>query len=247
VKKVFHDDEKVQQTLTFPLTRLSHYFIQLNNVIRELTLVLIQIYGIGGRVYGIRGGYGGFYEEKLLPPVNLTPDVVDNIHHWGGTFLGSSRGGFDREKILKFIDEYKISQLYVIGGDGTHRGAFQIHQGCMERVREGVCCMVTIVVESTYSATFVLVVPPCLFYARNRVGMWLWQESPRRLITMSIILTTRLVFRLLSKQLSWLFGSPRRRPCAIYPMVLVSSSSWDDRLVSLPLMPPWRQVTWICA
>ena len=97
-------------------------------------MVLIQIYGIGGKVYGIRGGYAGFYDEKLMPPVELTPDVVDNIHHWGGTFLGSSRGGFDREKILKFIHDYKISQVYVIGGDGTHRGAFQVHQGCMEKV-----------------------------------------------------------------------------------------------------------------
>ena len=54
----------------------------------------------------------------------------------GGTFLGSSRGGFDLEKICNFLKKHEISQLYVIGGDGTHRGAFQIHLGCMERVSE---------------------------------------------------------------------------------------------------------------
>jgi 6-phosphofructokinase 1 len=60
--------------------------------------------------------------------------LVANIHHEGGTCLGSSRGGFDIDKILAFLEKYKINQLYVIGGDGTHRGAFRIHEGCMERV-----------------------------------------------------------------------------------------------------------------
>eukprot|EP00957_Ditylum_brightwellii_P117431 8956731-Ditylum_brightwellii.AAC.1 len=79
----------------------------LNNVIREIT-------------------------NTLYPPVELTPELVENIHHDGGTVLSSSRGGFDLVKILDFIRSKKIRQLYVIGGDGTHRGAFAIHEGCME-------------------------------------------------------------------------------------------------------------------
>ena len=67
------------------------------------------------------------------PPIELTPSSVENIHHDGGTILGSSRGGFDIDKICDFIKSKKIKQLYVIGGDGTHRGAFRIHEGCMER------------------------------------------------------------------------------------------------------------------
>lgn len=46
--------------------------------------------------------------------------------------LGSSRGGFDIDKIVDFIRKKNIRQLYVIGGDGTHRGAFKIHETCME-------------------------------------------------------------------------------------------------------------------
>ena len=107
----------------------------LNNVVREITNTLTLLYGIGGKVYGIRGGFKGFYDTEL-PPLVLTHDVVENIHHEGGTFLGSSRGGFDLEKILAFIKAKKISQLYVIGGDGTHRGAFVIHEGCMAKVRD---------------------------------------------------------------------------------------------------------------
>ena len=106
----------------------------LNNVVREITKTLVQIYGIKGNVYGIQGGYRGFYDPSPhLQPLILTPSVVENIHHEGGTVLGSSRGGFDLQKIIDFLEAKKISQLYVIGGDGTHRGAFTIHEGCMER------------------------------------------------------------------------------------------------------------------
>lgn len=106
----------------------------LNNVIREITNSLHQLYGIGGQVYGIQGGYRGFYDTSPhLQPIVLTPNLVENIHHEGGTCLGSSRGGFDLEKILDFLHRKHIKQLYVIGGDGTHRGAFSIHEGCMAR------------------------------------------------------------------------------------------------------------------
>ena len=106
----------------------------LNNVIREITNSLIFMYGIKGKVYGIRGGYKGFYDPAYAPIV-LTPELVEDIHHRGGTVLSSSRGGFDLEKILGFIEKMNIKQLYVIGGDGTHRGAFRIHEGCIEKVR----------------------------------------------------------------------------------------------------------------
>lgn len=105
----------------------------LNNVIREITRSLYFLYGIEGKVYGIVGGYKGFY-DPATPPVVLTPESVENIHHEGGTILGSSRGGFDMDKILEFIKSKGIRQLYVIGGDGTHRGAFKIHETCMEKV-----------------------------------------------------------------------------------------------------------------
>lgn len=107
----------------------------LNNVIREITNTLHILYGIGGKVYGIQGGYRGFGSngsEGSLPPIVLTPDLVEDIHHVGGTCLGSSRGGFDIDTILGFLKTHKIQQLYVIGGDGTHRGAFKIHEACME-------------------------------------------------------------------------------------------------------------------
>lgn len=54
--------------------------------------------------------------------MRLTPKVVKTIHKEGGTILGSSRGGFDAKKILDSFVERGINQVYLIGGDGTHRG-----------------------------------------------------------------------------------------------------------------------------
>jgi 6-phosphofructokinase 1 len=130
-RRVLHFDPK---TVNAAIVTCGGLCPGLNNVIREITKSLHQLYGIGGTVYGIQGGFRGFYDtQPHLQPITLTPEVVENIHHQGGTILGSSRGGFDLEKILDFIHARDIKQLYVIGGDGTHRGAFIIHEGCMER------------------------------------------------------------------------------------------------------------------
>ena len=101
----------------------------LNNVIRELVHSLYYLYG-ASKVYGITGGFNGFHQAEY-PPVLLTNEMVENIHHEGGTILRSARGGFDLDAILAFLKEKDIQQLYVIGGDGTHRGAYDISDACL--------------------------------------------------------------------------------------------------------------------
>jgi 6-phosphofructokinase 1 len=101
-----------------------------NNVVRELVHSLYYLYG-AKKVYGIQGGFHGFHNPDY-PPLLLSTSLVGNIHHEGGTILRSARGGFDIDKILAFIDTYNINQLFVIGGDGTHRAANAIHKSCME-------------------------------------------------------------------------------------------------------------------
>lgn len=73
-------------------------------------------------VFGIKWGYKGVYTDSENNWIPLTTDLVKNIHKEGGTILGSSRGGFDADKILNAFVEKKITQVYIIGGDGTHRG-----------------------------------------------------------------------------------------------------------------------------
>ena len=81
----------------------------LNNVVREITLTLHNQYHVH-RVYGIQGGWHGFC-DKEYPPVVLTPESVDSVHHQGGSFLRSSRGGLDLHQVHKFLTKYQISLL----------------------------------------------------------------------------------------------------------------------------------------
>eukprot|EP01041_Mallomonas_annulata_P010019 gene10019-20858_t len=103
----------------------------LNNVIREIVHSLNHLYGVK-KVIGIRGGYNGF-TDPAYKPIILTVENTANCHHEGGTILASSRGGFNVDKIIAFLQTHGINQLYVIGGDGTHRGAYIISQECVAR------------------------------------------------------------------------------------------------------------------
>lgn len=98
----------------------------------------------------LQNGYKGFYSSNYLP---LTPKSVNGIHKRGGTVLGTSRGGHDTKKIVDNIQDRGINQVnmiapiditqlfwlekltdilerliqvYIIGGDGTQKGAYEI-------------------------------------------------------------------------------------------------------------------------
>ncbi|MDX6213069.1 MAG: 6-phosphofructokinase 1, partial [Frankiales bacterium] len=95
----------------------------LNNVIRGLVLELSDHYGVTD-IVGFRNGYLGLV--KAEEPVALTPSVVADIHTQGGTILGTSRGDQDPEEMVATLVRLGISVLFVIGGDGTLRGAQKI-------------------------------------------------------------------------------------------------------------------------
>jgi 6-phosphofructokinase 1 len=94
----------------------------LNNVVRGLVLELMQGYGVS-QVLGFRYGYAGLVRKSGHGPVRLTPTVVSDIHQQGGTALGTSRGAHDPKDIVDRLEELEIGVLFVIGGDGTFRGA----------------------------------------------------------------------------------------------------------------------------
>ncbi|KAF5461651.1 hypothetical protein F2P56_017730 [Juglans regia] len=101
----------------------------LNTVIREIVCGLYHMYGVT-RILGIDGGYRGFYARNTI---TLTPKVVDDIHKRGGTILGTSRGGHDTSKIVDSIQDRGINQVYIIGGDGTQKGAAVIYEEIRRR------------------------------------------------------------------------------------------------------------------
>ena len=94
----------------------------LNDVIRGLVMTLTYSYGVT-TIYGIPCGYEGFVDRYKHPIVNLTPKFVSNIHNDGGSVLGTSRGPQAREEIVDKLVELGVDILFVIGGDGTLRGA----------------------------------------------------------------------------------------------------------------------------
>src|SRR6185295_15710821 len=94
----------------------------LNNVIRGLVLELMQGYGVR-EVLGFRYGYEGMVRKSGLGPVRLTPATVADIHHQGGTSLGTSRGNQDPDEIVDRLLELGVRVLFTVGGDGTFRGA----------------------------------------------------------------------------------------------------------------------------
>jgi 6-phosphofructokinase 1 len=96
----------------------------LNNVIRGLVLELWFGYGIK-RITGFRYGYEGMIARGRTPEP-LTPETVSRIHHQGGTILGSSRGEQDPVRLVDSLEALGIDMLFVIGGDGTIRGAMHI-------------------------------------------------------------------------------------------------------------------------
>lgn len=96
----------------------------LNVVIREITMTLWFGYKLR-EIYGIKFGYRGFYNEEW---VSLDPKVVKDVHKEGGTFLGTSRGGFDKDKIVDALEKKGVNLVFVIGGDGTHRGILALSE-----------------------------------------------------------------------------------------------------------------------
>ncbi len=104
----------------------------LNDVIRSLVLELHKGYGVR-KVYGFRNGYSGFIAKYGREVVDLTPERVAGINEHGGTILGTSRGQQDPEEIVDCLETMSINILFVIGGDGTLRGAQGIARVIAER------------------------------------------------------------------------------------------------------------------
>jgi 6-phosphofructokinase 1 len=94
----------------------------INNVVRGIVLELTHAYGVE-EIYGFRYGYEGLIQRPGHGPLRLLPQMVAGIHEQGGTMLGSSRGNQDPAAMVDGLQALGIDMLFVIGGDGTLRGA----------------------------------------------------------------------------------------------------------------------------
>ena len=126
----------------------------LNDVIRAVVRCLWNRYGVR-EILGFRFGYRGLFQDSNLEPMKLTPDIVDEIHKIGGSFIGTSRGGGNRLTTdgVDTIERLGINMMFVIGGDGTQHGALTLAE---EIQRRGLECAV-IGIPKTVDNDFLLI------------------------------------------------------------------------------------------
>ena len=104
----------------------------INDVIRTIVLELYYRYGVGN-ILGIMHGYKGLIPKYGYEIIPLKPETVDDIHTLGGSILSSSRGNQDVGEMVDALERMNINLFFVIGGDGTMRGAELITEEIMKR------------------------------------------------------------------------------------------------------------------
>ncbi|MCL1985798.1 MAG: ATP-dependent 6-phosphofructokinase [Betaproteobacteria bacterium] len=97
----------------------------INDVIRALVMEAHHQYKVPA-ILGISYGLEGFIPTYRHKVWELTPDMVSDMHLYGGTMLGSSRGPQSAEAIVDSLERMNISCLFIIGGDGTLKAASAI-------------------------------------------------------------------------------------------------------------------------
>ncbi|MDR2573171.1 MAG: ATP-dependent 6-phosphofructokinase [Desulfovibrio sp.] len=104
----------------------------INDVIRAIVMEAFHAYNVPS-VLGIPYGLEGFipkYKHRLM---ELTPSLVTDIHRFGGTMLGSSRGPQPAEEIVDALERCNVNALFIIGGDGTMRAALSVSEEVRKR------------------------------------------------------------------------------------------------------------------
>jgi 6-phosphofructokinase 1 len=104
----------------------------LNDVIKGVVQQALDMYYCK-RVIGFRYGYYGLTKEGKKHTMILDDAVCNNINLQGGTMLGTSRGPQDADEMVDTLLEFQVNILICIGGDGTQRGAYLVHQAITRR------------------------------------------------------------------------------------------------------------------
>ncbi len=104
----------------------------LNDVIRGLVHELHLRYRVT-HTFGFRYGFEGLVYRYGHTPMTLKPEALTAIHSFGGTILGTSRGPQDPREMADMLEEMKIDMLFVVGGDGTLRGAADLNEEITRR------------------------------------------------------------------------------------------------------------------
>ena len=94
----------------------------LNDIIKGLVTQLWTRYGVT-KIFGFRYGYQGLVQRQGHTPITFKPESVKQIHLLGGSILGSSRGNQSVGEMVDTLEEMGVDILFVVGGDGSLKGA----------------------------------------------------------------------------------------------------------------------------
>ena len=99
----------------------------MNACIRTVTRAALER---GAQVWGVQDGFDGLVEQRMEP---LTSRGVSGILQRGGSILGAGRceeffEDSARRKAVAFLRERGVEGLVVIGGDGSLKGAQELHK-----------------------------------------------------------------------------------------------------------------------
>jgi 6-phosphofructokinase 1 len=104
----------------------------INDVIRSIVMQAYHAYGVR-RILGIQYGFEGLDPACGHKPIELTPESVANITTFGGSILGTSRGKRDVKVMVNRLEALGVEILFVIGGDGSQKGAQAIYEETRSR------------------------------------------------------------------------------------------------------------------
>lgn len=94
----------------------------LNDIIKGIVTQLWTRYGVT-RIFGFRYGYQGLVQTMGHTPLTFRPESVKQIQLLGGSILGTSRGNQPVAEMVNTLEEMNVDILFVIGGDGSLKGA----------------------------------------------------------------------------------------------------------------------------
>lgn len=92
----------------------------INDVIRSVVMTLYYRYGVKN-ILGIKYGFQGLIHKFGHHVLELTPDIVKDIHTFGGSILSSSRGRQEIDEMVNALKRMNVDLFLCIGGDGTMR------------------------------------------------------------------------------------------------------------------------------
>ncbi|MCX5827632.1 MAG: ATP-dependent 6-phosphofructokinase [Deltaproteobacteria bacterium] len=107
----------------------------INDVIRAIVMELSHRYGVSN-IVGIKYGFQGLIPRYGHDMMDLTTELVKDVHAVGGSILSSSRGKQDITEMVNVLKRMNVDIFFCIGGDGTMRATELITEEISKRKLE---------------------------------------------------------------------------------------------------------------